>query len=130
RSPSRRARTESPPLRGRPARPSRPVRARAGAGRRSTLPLPGQGPAPQRPRPSVRSLELFAVPVVELLDPSDYVHSPPVDLPRPRVPADVVRLARAPRDEAHTGLACAKRMRDTRARRTRDDRALANGLGL
>src|SRR5256885_9475037 len=70
-----------------------------------------------------RSLELLALPVVELLDAADYADAAPEDLLGARVPADVVRIARAPRDQRQAGVAGAKRMCDAGARRTSDDRA-------
>ena len=81
-------------------------------------------------RPSLRSLQLFPVPVVERLDPADHADAAPEDLVRARVPADVVRLARAPRDQRQAILARAERVRDSGAGRARDDVAATDLLCL
>src|SRR5438045_3589624 len=70
-----------------------------------------------------RSLELLALPVVELLDAADDADPAPEDLLGAWVPADVVRIARSPGDEGQAGVAGAERVCDSCARRTSDDRA-------
>ena len=65
---------------------------------------------PERRCPS--RVERFALPVVELLDPADDADAAPEDLLRAWVPADVVRLARSPREQGQA----ASRRRGTRAR--------------
>src|SRR6266550_8915852 len=68
-----------------------------------------------------RSFELLALPVVELLDAADHTDAAPEDLLGAWVPADVVRIARAPRDQRQAGVAGAERVCDACARRTSDD---------
>src|SRR5256884_5329472 len=68
-----------------------------------------------------RSLELFALPVVQRLDAADDADAAPEDLPRARIPADVVRVARAPCDQRQPGVAGSERVRNPRGRPGRDD---------
>src|SRR5919204_5582828 len=73
-------------------------------------------------------VELFAVPVVERLDATDHADAAPEDLARARIPADVVRIACAPRDQLQPAVARAERVRDACSRRTGDDGAAANRM--
>src|SRR5712691_5401150 len=75
-----------------------------------------------------RSLELLALPVVELLDAADDADATPEDLLGAWVPADVVRIARAPGDQCQAGVAGAERVRDAGPRRTRDDGSPAHRM--
>src|SRR5262249_47182528 len=59
---------------------------------------------------SIRLIRLFAIPVIERFDAADHADAAPHHLLRARVPADVVRLARAPREEGQAVLATAEAM--------------------
>src|SRR5919197_3814037 len=91
----------------------------------------GRAGNPRVLRPGIASdalVELFAVPVVERLDAADHTDAAPEELARARIPADVVLIARAPRDQLQSALAGAERVRDARSRRTGDDGAATNRL--